>query len=264
MLIPAGDITLAKTYTSGSQRARVITEAWVRQHGYCLACKSDSLRQTSANTQARDFECLLCGHPYELKSTASSFGRRIADGAYISMMRRISSSTVSSFFLLQYTPAWRIANLSVIHHTLITSSAIEQRKPLGPTARRAGWVGCNILLANIPPEGRIPLIINGESVPKYESRALFVATERLSALGPIDRGWSASVLRLLHEMGREQFSTDDAYSMELELSRLFPKNRHVRPKIRQQLQILRDAGLITFESRGCYRFINSYSKGATK
>ncbi|HEY6413798.1 MAG TPA: DpnI domain-containing protein [Edaphobacter sp.] len=257
MLLPTGDITLAKGYASGSQRARIITEAWVKQHGYCIACESDRLRQTSANTQARDFECLLCGHAYELKSSASAFGKRITDGAYASMMRRINNATVSSLLLLQYTPAWEIANLSVIHDTLITSKVIEQRKALAPTARRAGWVGCNILLSCIPPEGRIPLVINGQSIPKHESRARFAVTERLSTLSPISRGWAASVLRLLHGIGKERFSIDDAYSLELELSSLFPKNRHVRPKIRQQLQVLRGAGLITFESRGYYRFTNS-------
>ena len=31
---------------------------------------------------------------------------------------------------------------------------IEKRKPLAETARRAGWIGCNIVLKNIPNEGR--------------------------------------------------------------------------------------------------------------
>ena len=42
---------------SRSQEARVATERWVREHGYCLACESDVLRPTKANTPARDFEC---------------------------------------------------------------------------------------------------------------------------------------------------------------------------------------------------------------
>ena len=260
MSLPPGDILLAEAYSSGSQRARVITEAWVSQHGYCVACESDSLHRTVANTQARDFECSLCGHAYELKSTSSVFGKRIVDGAYESMMRRIRTSSVSSFLLLQYTTAWSVSNLSVIHHTLLTHDVIQQRKPLASTARRAGWVGCNILLASIPPEGRIPLIVDGQVIPKNESRALFGATENLSALSQLNRRWAASVLRLLHEMGKVNFSTDDAYSLEPELSRLFPKNRHVKPKIRQQLQILRDAGLLTFQSRGHYRLANSSPK----
>jgi type II restriction enzyme len=254
MSLPRGDASLVEGYASASQRARVITESWIKHHGYCLACESDCLLQTASNTQARDFECDRCGHPYELKSASSPFGRRIVDGAYASMMRRIQTSTVPSFLLLQYTVAWEIINLSVIHHVLITPAAIEKRKALAITARRAGWIGCNILLRDIPPEGRIPLIVEGLAMPKQNCRERFASTERLSHLSPIRRGWAASVLRLLHTLGRQRFTIDDAYSFEVQLAELYPANQNVRPKIRQQLQVLRDAGILIFESRGTYRF----------
>lgn len=37
---------------------------------------------------------------------------------------------------------------------------VEKRKPLADNARRAGWVGCNILFDKIPIQGRIPIIEN--------------------------------------------------------------------------------------------------------
>ncbi len=37
-----------------------------------------------------------------------------------------------------------------------------------------------------------------------------------------------------------------------ELRELHPKNRHIRPKIRQQLQILRDNDTLRFIARGRY------------
>ena len=40
------------------------------------------------------------------------------------------------------------------------------------------------------------------------------------------------------------FTTADVYAFERELERLHPGNRHVRDKIRQQLQVLRDMGLL--------------------
>lgn len=255
MGLPVGDASLGTGYSSASQRARVVTEAWIKNYGYCLACESDKLMPTASNTQARDFECNRCGHPYELKSSSSPFARRVTDGAYASMMRRIHSSTVPSFLLMQYTATWNLANLCAIHHTLITPAAIEKRKPLGVTAQRAGWVGCNILLNGIPPEGRIPLITDGIAIPKQESRQRFASIERLSSLSLSGRGWAASVLRLLHHRGIQSFNTHDAYMLEAELSLLYPANRNVRPKIRQQLQILRDAGLLVFESRGIYRVV---------
>ena len=41
-----------------------------------------------------------------------------------------------------------------------------------------------------------------------------------------------------------------SYALEDNLSRLHPANRHVRDKIRQQLQILRDLGLLEFLGGG--------------
>jgi type II restriction enzyme len=256
-MLPDGDASLAAGYSSATQRARVITEAWVSNNGYCLACESDRLIPTSANTQARDFQCDKCGHPYELKSSSSPFGKRIVDGAYASMMRRINTSSMPSFLLMQYTATWSIAYLWAINHRLITPVAIEPRKALALTARRAGWIGCNIILSYVPPEGRILLVANHEEIPRSECRSRFAATERLGALSPSARGWAANVLRLLHGMGKQRFSTEDAYSLEPDLSRLYPANQNVRPKIRQQLQVLRDAGLIVFESRGMYRLTYS-------
>jgi type II restriction enzyme len=122
------------------------------------------------------------------------------------------------------------------------------------TARRAGWIGCNILLGNIPPEGRIPLIVDGKQIPKRQSRASFAAADQLSSLSATTRGWAGATLSLLHKMGKEEFSIEDAYSLEPGLGRLFPNNQHVKAKIRQQLQVLRDAGMITFKSRGNYQF----------
>jgi len=43
------------------------------------------------------------------------------------------------------------------------------------------------------------------------------------------------------------------YAKEGVIARLHPENRHVRDKIRQQLQVLRDKGLVEFLGRGEYR-----------
>lgn len=244
-------------YKSKSQIARVKTERWVEENGYCLACQSDRLFPTKPNTQARDFECDKCGHAYELKSALRPFGNRVVDGAYSSMMRRIQSATVPSFLLLQYSATWNVTNLWAIHHLLITASAIEERKALALTARRAGWIGCNINLSGIPPEGRIPIIVDGQPISKGKARALFAPPQQLSHLSPAARGWTAAVLKHLHELGKSPFTIRDAYMLEDRLSLLYPGNNNVRPKIRQQLQVLRDAGLIRFDARGVYSFANS-------
>ena len=49
------------------------------------------------------------------------------------------------------------------------------------------------------------------------------------------------------------FTTSDAYAFTRELEKLHPDNRHVRDKIRQQLQVLRDASLLHHLGRGEWR-----------
>jgi hypothetical protein len=52
---------------------------------------------------------------------------------------------------------------------------------------------------------------------------------------------------------QNEFTTADAYAFTRELERLHPDNRHVRDKIRQQLQVLRDLGLLLHVERGIWR-----------
>jgi len=242
-------------YTSKSQIARVMTESWVAENGYCLACDSDCILPTAANTQSRDFECKSCGHPYELKSGLRPFGTRVVDGAYVSMIRRIEAGCVSSFLLLRYSNESAVTDLTAIHHSLITREIIEERRPLAVTARRAGWIGCNILLGEIPPEGRIPLIEHGNAIPKEKSRAIFRTTENLAYQQLQSRSWSRSLLNCLHRFPSSSFTLDQAYGFERELSLIYPSNNNIRPKIRQQLQVLRDSGLLIFEGHGTYRLV---------
>ena len=240
-------------YTSKSQLARVLSESWVAEHGYCLACDSDRLLQTAANTQARDFECEVCRHPYELKSSVRPFGGKIVDGAFASMMRRIESKSVPSFLLLRYSEGQSIVDLTAVHRSLITPEIVERRKPLASTARRAGWVGCNILLGGVPPEGRIRLIDNGIALPKKAVRSVFSATENLASESTASRSWTRALLACLHRLPNRRFTLAQAYQFEEELGALYPANRNLRAKIRQQLQVLRDAGLLSFAGRGQYR-----------
>ena len=52
----------------------------------------------------------------------------------------------------------------------------------------------------------------------------------------------------------EVFTTDDLYRFERELRKKYPSNRHVRSKIQQQMQVLRDEGRVRFvDNRGTYK-----------
>jgi type II restriction enzyme len=246
-----GDLTLALGYTNRTQQTRRITEDWIARNGYCLRCDSDRLTPTPANTRTLDFVCERCSHGYELKSKLGSFSNRVLDGAYGTMLSTIREGRTPTFLLLEYSHSWLIQGLRAIHHSLITETAIEPRKPLSSSARRAGWIGCNIILPEVALQGQIPILINGLFSPKTKVRDTFARLEKLSCLSSNTRAWATTVLRLTERLER-QFSLEQMYGFERELQFLFPNNRHIRPKIRQQLQVLRDAGLITFCGRGRY------------
>jgi type II restriction enzyme len=171
------------------------------------------------------------------------------------MTATIREGRTPSFLLMEYSPAWEVQALTVVHHSLITQECIEERRALGPTARRAGWIGCNIILPKIALEGRIPLVTAGNVLSREAPRTSFTRLQFLSSMPAERRGWAASLLNLLRQLPSEHFSLNDAYSFEGHLAKLYPANNNVRPKIRQQLQVLRDAGIIQFEARGLYKFV---------
>lgn len=81
-------------------------------------------------------------------------GRKIADGAYETMIRRIHEADNPDFFFMSYDlDNARVCDFLIIPKHFFVDSIIEKRKPLAATARRAGWVGCNILLEEIPSYG---------------------------------------------------------------------------------------------------------------
>ena len=168
------------------------------------------------------------------------------------MIRAIRSDNVPNLLVMQYSREWRIENLLLVPSFFFTEAAIEKRNPLGPLARRAGWVGCNILLSAISPEGKIRLVTEGLALDPILVRKQFQRIKPIAQLTGGLRGWTLNVLRFINKVGQTHFVLEDVYAFESELAELYPGNRNIRPKIRQQLQVLRDLGLLRFLGRGKY------------
>jgi type II restriction enzyme len=257
------DAQIAATFRSRSQQVRVATEAWFGSQSYCLACDSDRLSTSKPNAIARDFYCPLCEQSYELKSSERAEGKRIVDGAYATMLERIRARDAPALVLLRYLrntaqldPSWRVDRLVAIHPVFLTDAVVEPRKPLSPHARRAGWQGCNLRLDRVPPEGRIALVSEGKVADRSKTRALFGSSKRLDAIDPSARGWTATVLTIVRDIGLKSFRLSEVYAHRQKLEEAFPNNRHVEAKIRQQLQVLRDLGYLHFSSRGVYEVLS--------
>ena len=248
------DPSVAAAYRSASQKARVMTEAWMADNMFCPHCGRERLEHFPNNREVADFRCPDCDAEYELKAGKGAFGHKVGDGAYDAMMRRISSPSAPDFFLMRYAPAQAcVTDLVFIPKYFFIPAVIEKRRPLPPTARRAGWTGCNILLDRIPEQGRIVIVSGGVVHEKGE------VMNRVGRAGALDlpdgnvRGWLLDVLCCVNRIPGETFSLADVYAFESALVARHPRNRNVRPKIRQMLQELRDRGFLTFTGRGTYR-----------
>jgi type II restriction enzyme len=248
-------LDLASEYKAGPQIARVLSEDWCARELYCPACDSDRLAGSRPNNPAVDFECAKCDQPFQLKSLRHWNPRKVVDAGYEAMVRAIRADNTPNLLLLQYSNSWLVQNLLLIPRMFFCESFIEKRKPLGPNARRAGWVGCNILLGEIPLDGKIPMISAGVPVRKQLVREEFSRVKQLALLPPPVRGWALDVLQALRQLGKTEFSLQELYAFEGRLKALHPRNQNVRPKIRQQLQVLRDLGLLRFGAKGNYSLV---------
>ncbi|SNN77137.1 type II restriction endonuclease DpnI [Streptococcus pneumoniae] len=154
------NLELVETYKSNSQKARILTEDWVYRQSYCPNCGNNPLNHFENNRPVADFYCNHCSEEFELKSKKGNFSSTINDGAYATMMKRVQADNNPNFFFLTYTKNFEVNNFLVLPKQFVTPKSIIQRKPLAPTARRAGWIGCNIDLSQVPSKGRIFRLYN--------------------------------------------------------------------------------------------------------
>ncbi|WLW66519.1 DpnI domain-containing protein [Psychrobacter sp. van23A] len=129
---------------------------------------------------------------------------------------------------------------------------IIKRKPLSITAKRAGWVGCNIDLRKVPESGKVFLVKDQQVIPrdnvtKHFQKTLFLREQTIAS-----RGWTLDIWQCIDRLDTD-FSLNQVYAFANLLKLKHPENNHVKDKIRQQLQVLRDKGIIEFTGRGHYR-----------
>lgn len=250
------DTSLTEGYKSASQIARILTEDWLARNMYCPICGNVSIRRAEPNAPVKDYICENCKAQYELKSKKTedeSFQSTVADGVYRTMISRITSLDNPSFFFMHYN-RYEVNNLVIVPKCFFTPSVIEKRKALADTARRAGWEGCNILMREIPTTAKIPIIRNGFVLPIHNVVSQYHRIFNLQTKSIESRGWLMDTLHIVERLD-ETFNLNQMYSFVEELKQKHPSNNHIQDKIRQQLQFLRDKGIIEFKGRGIYKRI---------
>lgn len=245
--------SVIENYHSGAQLARVLTEDWVNQNMYCPRCGNTRIKHFENNRPVADFYCPSCNNEYELKSKDGDLGHKINDGAYNTMIERITSDDNPDFFFMSYSKReLKVRDFILIPKHFFIPDIIERRKPLAPTARRAGWIGCNILIEKIPEQGKINIISNGEVIDINKVIYKVNRSNQLETKDMNSRGWLMDVLNCVNKISSKSFTLDEMYQFENLLHIKHPQNNNIKPKIRQQLQFLRDRGFIEFLGNGKY------------
>lgn len=250
------DISLVKNYRSSSQIARVLTENWVLNNSYCPNCGELPLSEFKNNQPVADFFCQNCNEEFELKSKNGKLTNIITDGAYSTMIDRINSDNNPNFFFLTYTKQFTVNNFLIVPKQFFTTEIIIKRPPLSENAKRAGWVGCNIDISKVANAGKVFLIkdakpINPEIVKETFNKTLFLREKNKDS-----KGWLLDIMNCVDLIKKENFTLDEIYQFEEKLQSKYPNNNFIKDKIRQQLQILRDKGIIEFTARGKYKKTN--------
>src|SRR3954469_8158203 len=170
-------------FASASQSARASTEAWVRAWAYCPHCGNARMSAFPNNSPLADFFCGSCSEEFELKSQKGKFGTRVVDGAFRTKCERLAASNNPNLFLMNYDlKSLAVVNLFIVPKHFFVREIIEERKPLAATARRAGWIGSNILLNRVPESGKIHIVQNSvvrskDAVLTEWQRTLFLRDE---------------------------------------------------------------------------------------
>ena len=247
------DTSLSEKYNSSAQKIRVMSESWLGDNMYCPNCGNPRISHLTNNSPVADFQCDNCGEIYELKSKNGNLGKKIADGAYSTMIERITSDSNPDLFLLQYSESLSVTDLLLIPRFFFVPDVIEKRKPLAATARRHGWVGCNILFGEIPQQGKISVIQNSRILDRQNVIQNYDRIKQLRTKSIDSRGWLLDVLSCINDIPKTEFNLSDVYGYVEVLQKKHINNNNVEAKIRQQLQFLRDKGFIEFLGKGQYR-----------
>lgn len=244
---------LQSNYHSNSQKIRVLSESWMEQNSYCPYC-GKKLYHYPNNKPVADFYCDCCHEDFELKSKENKLGIKIADGAYNKMLERLSSKDNPHFFFMTYQN-YEVKDLVLVPKHFFTESLIEKRKPLANHARRAGWIGCNILLSQIPESGKIFYVQDKRIIQPDEVLSIFQKTLFLKNESNSLKGWILDIMKCIDKLQQRTFCLEDIYQFEKMLKLKHPNNNFIKDKIRQQLQYLRDKGYLEFKGKGRYELV---------
>ena len=142
----------------------------------------------------------------------------------------------------------------VVPKYFFITEIIEKRLPLTNNAKRSCWIGSNILFSKIPKAGQIFYVENGKEIDKKVVLSKWQKTIFLKQIKKRSaKGWILDIMNCIDLLNKKEFRLSDIYNFEKDLSANHYENKNIKPKIRQQLQILRNKGYLEFLGNGVYK-----------
>lgn len=131
----------------------------VHDHVPCPRCNRERhLTALPANFQCADLICKFCGFLAQVKATTVHDGQRpdrILGAAWAPQHEQILAGIYQPLYVVGFSTSGRLVRIDYVpaHILAATPLVFEPRKPLGATAKRAGWTGFNYNLSVIPAIG---------------------------------------------------------------------------------------------------------------
>lgn len=124
-------------------------EQLVAKNCVCPGCKKNSvLRRLPENFKCADLICDFCGYLAQVKTAKvkdiEKLPKRILGGAWRPQQERMEAGIYFSLYVVLTDDDQSNAAIYFLSKDLQVPAMFEARKPLGPSARRAGWQGFTI------------------------------------------------------------------------------------------------------------------------
>lgn len=126
----------------------------VKKNCRCPSCKRDStLKRLPTNFKCADVICDFCGYLAQVKTTTradiNKIPSRIPGAGWIPQQERMQAGIYFPLYLVITTKDRRKHAIHYLSADLQPQDMFQPRKPLKPTAKRAGWQGFNYLLESV-------------------------------------------------------------------------------------------------------------------
>ncbi len=239
-----------------TQAIKMLTEHWTANNIFCPSCWS-ALMKHKIDKPVNDLFCRECSEDFELKSSKWKLWKIIPWWAYDVMIKQMIEKPMH-LFVLKYAPDYTINNFLVVPKYFFIPGIIQKRNISRVKQKNWKvrlWTWWNILFHKIPESWKIHYIREWSYKTRTEilnewNRVRFLEKEKQES-----KWWIFDMMKCIEKLNKENFSLEEMYSFENELRKIYPQNNNIKPKIRQQLQFLRDRNYLEFLWWGKYKVL---------